>query len=203
MTGVQTCALPIFTGLGGSGAHRVTEDGLALEADDGTRYASRGMPQSEPATRRYRETMYFAPLSAELKSVTLRIPNLFCQERTDEAVTLGVPSENDVTVAGCSARIVVSRIADSAGRPRVRIQVTPSDPSATRQLAYMNNVDTGAGPMGTIGMTVTHCFGQLPYVEVPDATGELAEITLRGPVIEVRGPWTLRIALDRPRDTLA
>ena len=184
------------TGLGGSGAHRVTEDGLALEADDGTRYASRGMPQAEPATRRYRETMFFAPLPPELKSVTLRIPHVFTQESTDEALTLGVPSETDVKIAGCSARIAVSRITDSTQGPRVRIQATPSDPSAARQLAYMWSVDTGAGPMGTVGTTVAQCFGQLPYVEVPDPAGQLAEVTLRAPVIEIRGPWTLRVPLD-------
>jgi hypothetical protein len=34
-------------------------------------------------------------------------------------------------------------------------------------------------------------------VQLPDPTAKVHEVTLRGPVVRVRGPWTLEIPLAR------
>ena len=80
----------------------------------------------------------------------------------------------------------------------IRIDVTPLDADADRQLLYLEGlIVPGGDPRGTIGMSTVHCIGQRPYVQLPDPTAKVHEVTLRGPVVRVRGPWTLRIPLAR------
>lgn len=178
------------TGLGGRPGGEV----FVLRDDTGGEHPERGQPFIEPVARKHREVVLFPALAPEARTATLEIPSVWITERTDEAVTFEVPSEADISFAGCDAHVVVSRVSRPSG-PRVRIELDPADPMADRQLRYLENVDTGTGPMGTLGTTITHCAGQRPFVEAPDPSGQLAKITLRGPVIDLRGPWRLHIPL--------
>jgi hypothetical protein len=173
---------------------RLGDESLVLRSDD-VRYREKGQPLVEPTARTYRETAFFEAVPPDRAIATLEIPHVLMQERTEESLTLGVPSETDVSIAGCSARISVTRVEDDARGRRVRIQVRPLDVDAARQVVYLQSVDTGQGPMGTIGTSVIRCAGQRPLVEVPDPSGQLATVTLRGPVIELRGPWRIEIPL--------
>lgn len=183
-------------GLGCSGmGGRLGGDGaLVMRDETGGEHPERGRSLIEPFARKHREVLLFPGLAPEARTASLEIPSVWITERTDDAVTLDVPSESDISMAGCDAHAVVSRVGDRSG-PRVRIQLDPADPTADRQLLYLENVDTGTGPMGTVGTGITHCAGQRPFVEAPDPSGQLAEITLRGPVIDLRGPWRLQIPL--------
>lgn len=186
-------ALGTSTGHGGrlGGA-----EALRLQGDDGVDYREVGQPVIEPAARRHRETVLFGPLPQHVHVATLEIPHVLVQERSDDSVTVAVPSSTDIAVTGCAAQLTVSRVSDAARGPRVRIELVPPDPDAVRQLAYLQSVDTGQSPMGTIGTTFSRCAGERMTVEVPDPSGELASVTLRGPVILLRGPWRLKIPLD-------
>jgi hypothetical protein len=44
-------------------------------------------------------------------------------------------------------------------------------------------------------MSVVQCVGQQPYLQLPDPTAKVHEVTLRGPVVRLRGPWMLHIPL--------
>jgi hypothetical protein len=107
-----------------------------------------------------------------------------------------VPGELDVTVAGCATHITATRLTEGARGPRIRVHAAPVDPSATRQILTFQSVDAG---LGIVGTSVTRCAGQAPYVDVPDPA-DASEVTLRGPVITVRGPWQLRVPMGELSD---
>jgi len=127
-------------------------------------------------------------------SAVLEIQDVWIGENTDQTVTVPVPGESDLRVVGCEARIVVSRAGERADT--IRIDVTPLDADADRQLLYLDGlIVPGGDPRGTIGMSIVQCTGQPPYVQLPDPTAKVHEVTLHGPVVRVRGPWTLEIPL--------
>ncbi len=148
----------------------------------------------DPVARKHREVVTFPALATDVRSATLEIPDVWMQQITDESITLPVPGEADVHVAGCDAHIAASRVGEYADR--IRIDVAPRDEAAERQLLYLENVVVpGGDPRGTIGMSITHCTGARPYVQVRDPTASVTEVTLRSPVVRLRGPWTLAIPL--------
>lgn len=122
----------------------------------------------------------------------------FLRRAPDGTATLGyttlLPGEADVSIAGCETRLVVTRAGEHADN--VRVDFIPRDPHAKRQLLYLENmVVPGGDTRGTIGMSVVQCVGQQPYIQLPDPTAKVHEVTLRGPVVMVRGPWSLEIPL--------
>ncbi|HKY51700.1 MAG TPA: hypothetical protein VJP45_10630 [Candidatus Limnocylindria bacterium] len=168
---------------------------LILRDDAGRQYVEAGWSFVDPIAGRHREVVTFPPLGGAI--VVIEIDDLWMQERTDEIVRVPVPGEADVSVVGCSAHVVASRVTE---RGEIRIDCTPRDPDAVRQLLYLGSVVVpGGDPRGTIGMGITHCIGERPYVTVPDATAQVDEVTLGSPEVQVRGPWTLRIPLAEAR----
>lgn len=167
---------------------------LTLRDGAGREHEEKGPSFADPVARKHREVVTFPVVDVD--TATLEVPHFWTEEFSDERVTLPVPGEVDVTVAGCPARIVASRDAERANS--IRIDFTPRDPNADRQLLYLTHVVTpGGDPRGTLGMSITHCIGQQPYVSVPDPTAKVNEVTLSGPVVLLNGPWTLRIPLPR------
>ena len=104
-----------------------------------------------------------------------------------------VPGEADIHVADCDAHLVVARVGDHA--ETIRVTVAPESESQRQLLYFENLVIPGGDPRGTIGISTVHCIGQRPYLDLPDPTFKVSEVTLRGPVIQMRGPWTLEIPL--------
>lgn len=179
-------------GIGTSSAGEFMHRGLALRDDTGHHYKEQGGSFGDAVARKHREVVTFPVV--DIDAATLEIPDLWTAEFNNEFVTLPVPGELDVTIAECAARVVATR--DAAGS--IRIDFAPSDPDADRQLLYLEGVVIpGGDPRGTIGMSITHCYGQQPYVNVPDPTAKVDQVTLGSPVVKLRGPWTLRIPLPR------
>ena len=169
-------------------------DRLILRDDAGREHHEQGHSFVDPLARKYREVMVFPALAADVRSATLEVSNLWTQDRTDEAVRLTVPGEVDVRVGGCEARVIASRVGDSA--ETISITVAPGDGDSEEELLYFENlVVPGGDPRGTLGMSIIHCLGQRPYLTLPDPMAKVPEVTLRGPVIQLRGPWTLELAL--------
>jgi hypothetical protein len=152
---------------------------------------------------RRREVALFEPMAPGANSASLEIPYVAVREISDETVLVPVPSETDVTMAGCRAHVVTSRVSRSSDStlerpspveglngPCIRIVITPDDPDAERQL-----VTCGVMESNDRGMSLSIGRSGPPIIEVPDPFGDGAHVTLRGPVIRVRGPWKLDIPL--------
>lgn len=177
-------------GLGNSG-HPMRER-LILRDADGHAHHERGLSLISQVARRHREVVTFPDLDAA--SGVLTIPDVWTRDTTDQSVTVAVPGEAAVSIAGCETRVVVARVGEDADS--VRVDFVPRDPDAERQLLYLENlVVPGGDPRGTIGMSIVQCTGQQPYLQLPDPTAQVNEVTLRSPVVLVRGPWTLEIPL--------
>ena len=77
--------------------------------------------------------------------------------------------------------------------PQVRVEVTPLDREAERQLILAEGTRiVGASDQG---MTISHGTRQRSHMEIPDPDGTAREVTLRGPLVRVAGPWRLEIPL--------
>ena len=165
---------------------------LILRDDAGQDHRELGQFIVERAARKYREAVTFPAL--DVASVVLEIPDVWTKETMDQSVTVPVPGETDIQIAGCEARIVVGR--DGEHSDHVRVDFTPRDPDAQRQLLYLESmVIPGGDPRGTLGMSIVQCDGQQPYITLPDPKARVREVTLRSPVVLIRGPWTLPIPL--------
>ena len=167
---------------------------LVLRDDAGDPYHEQGQSFVDPVARRYREVVVFPALPANVRSGTLEVSNLWTQEFGDAPTTMSVPGEADIHVADCDAHLVVSRVGDHA--ETIRVTVAAPESESERQLLYFENlVIPGGDPRGTIGMSMVHCIGQRPYLDLPDPMFKVSEVTLRSPVVQLRGPWTLEIPL--------
>jgi hypothetical protein len=167
---------------------------LVLRDHGGQEYHEQGQSFVDPVARRYREVIVFPALPANVRSGTLEVSNVLTQEWDDAKTTMSVPGEADIHVADCEAHLVVSRVGDHA--ETIRVTVAAPESESDRQLLYFENlVVPGGDPRGTIGMSIVHCTGQRPYLDLPDPTATVREIALRSPVVQLRGPWTLEIPL--------
>ena len=72
----------------------------------------------------------------------------------------------------------------------MRIVIVPADTDAERQLAMCGVMESNDR-----GMTMSVTRSGPPVIEVPDPTGDSPYVTLRNPVIRLRGPWTLELPL--------
>jgi hypothetical protein len=169
------------------GAARLSDELLTLRDDQGGEHKERVGFWHMPAPSN-RQMVCFPTLPGAARSVVLEIPFVAIQERTDEKLTLPVVSETDVRFEGCDAHIAVSRVSG----PKVRVEITPKDPEAARQILYFTRVEVVGGP--EIGMILQHCAGQPVIVETPDPRTS-PTVTLRGLVLRLGGPWRLEIPL--------
>jgi hypothetical protein len=174
-------------GIGTHGVQRLSDELLTLRDDQGGEHKERGGFWHMPGPPG-RQMVGFPTLPGDARLAILEIPFLAIQERTDESLTLPVPSETDVRFEDCDAQIAVTRGTDA----NVRVEITPKDPEAARQILYFSRVEVVGGP--AIGMTIQHCAGQPVVVETPDPRGS-PTVTLRGPVLRLGGPWRLEIPL--------
>ena len=116
-------------------------------------------------------------------------------------MSVPVPGDAEITVAGCRGRVSVTRVVpregafphliDGPARSAIHIETIPADIEADRQLVYMPPSENTR-----VGMTVSHCVGQLPTVEIPETTEQLSGLTFRGGTVQVRGRWRLDIPLE-------
>jgi hypothetical protein len=178
-------------------------DLLILRDSTGTHHLESPRHVQDRLGRRRREVALFEPMPPDAVSASLEIPYVTVREVTDQIVLVPVPGETDVTMAGCRAHVVTSRISRSSDStnerpspieglngPCVRIVMTPEDPEAERQL-----VSCGVMESNDRGMTMSILRSGPPVIEVPDPNGDGDHVTLRVPMIRVRGPWKLDLPL--------
>jgi len=96
-------------------------------------------------------------------------------------------------MAGYTGRVTVTRLPGVYTEGAVRVEFSPRDPGADAQLAYIASVNTEVA--NRTGYRMSHENGKRPIIEVPEPTGTATDVELRGPVVQLRGPWRLRIAL--------
>jgi hypothetical protein len=176
----------------GLGGMRMQDEPLVLRDGSGRMYREIvGSPAEHQ--RPNRNVLRFPRLLGDVDTATLEIPFVQTQERTDETFALPVPGEIDVAIVGCLARVRTMRV-DERG-PRIRIDVTPVDGDAHRQLSHFS----GAFVEGEseLGMSLVHCPGAPPYLTARDPSGASTAITVRGPVVRIGGPWRLDMAIPR------
>jgi hypothetical protein len=174
-------------------------DLLILRDSTGTHHLERPRQVQDQLGRRRREVALFEPIPPGAASASLEIPYVTVREMTEETVLVPVPGEMDVTMAGCRAHVVISRISRSSDStderpspieglngPCVRIVMTPEDPEAERQLVL-----SGIMESNDRGMTMSIGRSGPPVMEVPDPSSEADHVTLRVPMIRLSGPWKL------------
>lgn len=179
------------------------QDLLMLRDSTGTHHLERPHAVQDRARRaRRREVVLFEAMPEEAVSASIEIPYVGVRERSDE-LKISVPSDGEVTLNACRARVTTSRVdrsSDSApGRPSpieglngscVRIVIAPIDSSAERQLVMVGVMESNDR-----GMTVSRSRADPPVIDVPDPSGDSAFITFKNPLIRVSGPWKLEFAL--------
>jgi hypothetical protein len=178
-------------GIGSHGPGRISDQLLVLRDDLGNEHRERWGLGFMPAPRN-RQVVQFPELPEAARSAMLEIPFVAIQERSDETLSLAVPSDSDIEFVGCAARAAVSRANDHQG-PSVRVEIRPKDGEAERQLMYFNRVEAHGG--SPIGMTIVHCPGQPIVMNAPDPSGVAPTVIMYGPVLKLRGPWRLELAL--------
>jgi hypothetical protein len=192
-------------GLSSFNHHRgLGQDLLMLRDSAGAHHLERPRAILDQARRARRREMALFERVAD-GAASLEIPYVAVRERSDE-LKVAVPSETEIELSGCRARVATSRVERSsdgtAGRPSpivglngpcVRIVIVPLDTEAERQL-----VMAGVMESNDRGMTVSRSRADPPVIEVPDPTGDSMFVTLKNPVIRVQGPWMLEFAVPKP-----
>ena len=173
---------------------RLCGDQIVLRDDLGGRELETGRPCPEPTGGKQREAVGFAAIRDGARSGTVEVEAMWVQEGHGEKITLPIPGEADITAAGCEAHAIVTRESGQYTNGAVKVEIIPKAAAGDRRLVFLQGVDVDGG--SRLGMRVSHCIGKSPEVRVPDPTGRTPEVTLTGPVVEIRGPWKVRIPLD-------
>ena len=145
------------------------------------------------------QVLFFENVPANIRRGQIDVPFVTVEARTDETVTLPVPSETELRFLGCHARASASRVARDhpfAGRekgPEVRVALRPVDAASITQLAYFMHAALRDLPY--VGTTVGHGTGEFPYMTVPDPGEAAVSVTLSGPILRILGPWRLEVPL--------
>ena len=137
------------------------------------------------------EVLVFPPLAASATAAMLTIPHVRVAEYTGSPVTLPIPSDADIQLGQYAVHARVSRDRGFKGEA-VRVELDDGGWHDDRRLVYaesvrVDGVDRGVGFKNLL---------ELPMpVEAEDPSGSGREVTLESPVVQLRGPWSLRIAL--------
>jgi hypothetical protein len=175
------------------GGGRLCGDRLFLRDEDDNLYFEKGFGARDPSGRRQREVATFPALPDRVRTVVLESEFMWIHHWSEERVRVPLPGETDVTMAGYTGRVTVTRLPGVYTEGAVRVEFSPRDPEADEQLAYIGSVNTEVA--NRTGFRMHHELGKRPVIEVPEPTGTATDVELRGPVVQLRGPWRLRIAL--------
>ena len=134
----------------------------------------------------------FPGLSSAARAATVTIPYVVLSEYTGMPVRLAVPFDGQITLGDDTALVKVARQSAPRGGAAVGVQFTGSWRDE-RRLLYAESLTVGDtyGGVGFRGMP-----GEPPiqtYAE--DPTGDATAVALESPVLQLRGPWRLPVAL--------
>lgn len=179
---------------------RLATDQVVLRDDVGTVHLEKARPMPEQTGGKQREAVLFPALPDRVKVGTIEVDLVWVHEGREATTMVPVPGEADLSVAGCTGHITVTRVTPREGqfcdlpegpaKTAIHVETKPADPEADRQLVYTPPTEQ------RVGMTISHCFGQLPTVEIPETTEQLSAVTFRGGTVQVRGRWRLAIPLE-------
>ena len=175
------------------GGGRLCGDRLFLRDKDDNLYFEKGFGARDPSGRRQREVATFPALPDRIRTVVLESEFMWIHHWSEERVRVPLPGETEVTMAGYTGRVTVTRLPGVYTEGAVRVEFSPHDPEADEQLAYIASVNTEVA--NRTGYRMNHENGKRPIIEVPEPTGTATDVELRGPVVQLRGPWRLHIAL--------
>lgn len=175
------------------GGGRLCGDRLFLRDEDDNLYYEHGLGAIDQGGKGHREVVTFPPLPDRVLTVVLESEFMWIHHWSEERVRVPLPGETDVTMAGYAGRVTVTRLPGVYTAGAVRVEFSPRDPEAEEQLAFIEGVNSEVS--ARTGMRMSHQIGKRPIVEVPEPTGTATDVELRGPVVQMRGPWRLRIAL--------
>jgi hypothetical protein len=175
------------------GGGRLCGDRLFLRDEDDNLYFEKGFGARDSSGRRQREVATFPALPDRVRTVVLESEFMWIHHWSEERVRVPLPGETDVTMAGYTGRVTVTRLPGVYTEGVVRVEFSPRDPEADEQLAYIGSVNTDVA--NRTGYRMNHENGKRPIIEVPEPTGTATDVELRGPVVQLRGPWKLRIRL--------
>jgi hypothetical protein len=180
---------------------RLCGDQVVLRDEAGTVHLEGGHPIPEQVGGKQREAVVFPALPEEVRRGTIEVDLVWVHEGKEEELSVPVPGEAELTVAGCTGHVTVTRVVpregqfphllDGPARSAVHIETRPEDPEAERQLVYVPPTENTR-----VGMTVSHCVGQRPTVEIPETTQQLSAVTFRGGTVQVRGRWRLEVPAE-------
>jgi hypothetical protein len=180
---------------------RLCGDQVILRDDRGTVHFECGRPIPEQTGGKQREVVLFPGLPADVRGGTIEVDLVWMHHGREEQTVVPVPGEAHITVGDCTGHVTVTRVPpregafahlpDGPARSAVHIETKPADTEADRQLVFLAPTENQR-----VGMSVTHCIGQLPTVEIPETTEQLSAVTFRGGTIQVRGRWRLAIPLE-------
>jgi hypothetical protein len=175
------------------GGGRLCGDRLFLRDDEDNVYFERGHGAMDQGGKGHREVVTFPPLPDHVRTVVLESEFMWIHHWSEERVRVPLPGESDVTMAGYTGRVKVTRLPGVYTEGAVRVEFAPSDPEADEQLAYIASVNTEVA--NRTGFRMHHELGKRPIIEVPEPSGTATDVELRGPVVQLRGPWRIRIRL--------
>lgn len=169
-----------------------------LPIDESTLRDDRGHIYREQGGKPYggewhRRSAWFGGLPADVTSSVLEIPFVELSEPDWDSLTLPVPSESEVEYEWCKARISISTV-DERDAALVRIQISPLDSEADRQLLYFGDGVLGRRP--STSNRVTRSSGKPPVLEIWDPSRSASTVTVSHPVLRLGGPWKLEIPRD-------
>lgn len=175
------------------GGGRLCGDRLFLRDEDDKVYFEKGLGAMDQGGKGHREVVTFPPLPARVRTVVLESEFMWIHHGSEERVRVPLPGETAVTMAGYSGRVTVTRLPGVYTAGAVRVEFSPRDPDADEQLAFIEGVNSEVA--ARTGGRMHHQIGKRPIVEVPEPTGTATDVELRGPVVQLRGPWRVRIPL--------
>jgi len=175
------------------GGGRLCGDRLFLRDEDDNVYFEKGLGAMDPGGVACREVATFPALPDRVRTVVLESEFMWVHQWSEERVRVPLPGETDVTLAGYQGRVTVTRLPGVYTEGAVRVEFAPRDPEADEQLAFIAGVNSDVA--ARTGMRMHHELRKRPVVEVPEPTGTATDVELRGPVVQLRGPWKLHIPL--------
>ena len=167
--------------------------GITIADDRGSDLHAFAATRELSAGPEMRTIAVFPGLAADASSATLTVPYVVLSEYLGAPVKLAVPFEGEVTLGDDTAIVKVDRQDAPRGGSGVSVAFTGTWRS-DRRLLYAESLSVDGQRNGGVG------FRQMPseppivtYAE--DPSGNTTSVQLESPVLQLRGPWRLPLAL--------
>ena len=133
------------------GGGRLCGDRLFLRDEDDNAYYEHGFGAMDQGGKGHREVVTFPRLPDRVRTVVLESEFMWIHHWSEERVRVPLPSESDVTMAGYTGRVKVTRLPGvyTEGAVRVEFHRRPGGRRAARLIASVNTEVARPGGMHT------------------------------------------------------